>query len=104
MRSVILPMNEAPFPRRKVLCFSFHWRDPWREGQMRRREFIGILGGGLGFSPNIARAQQSANKKRIAIISPARPVEEMKTHPCFRAFLDELSRRGFVDGQNLIVD
>jgi putative tryptophan/tyrosine transport system substrate-binding protein len=71
---------------------------------MRRREFIGILGGGLGFWANIARAQQSTNKKRIAIISPARPVEEMKTHPYFRAFLDELSRRGFVDGQHLIVD
>ena len=65
---------------------------------------IGILGGGLGFWAHLARAQQSANKKRIAIISPARPVEELKTHPYFRSFLDELSRRGFVDGERLIVD
>ena len=40
----------------------------------------------------------------MALISPARPVEGLKTQPYFRALLDELSRRGFVDGENLIVN
>jgi putative ABC transport system substrate-binding protein len=72
---------------------------------MRRRAFIGgVLTGGLGLWSNAVSAQQSANEKRIAIISPARPVEELKSHPYFRSLLDEMSRRGFIEGKNLIVD
>jgi putative tryptophan/tyrosine transport system substrate-binding protein len=68
---------------------------------MRRRDFIGGVGAATAWAV-AARAQQA--KKRVAIISPARPVETLKTHPYFRAFQDELSRRGFVEEQNLIVD
>ena len=71
---------------------------------MRRRDFLGALGTALGLVSPLARAQQSIKKKRIAIVSPARPVEGLKTQPYFRSLLDELSRRGFVDGENLIVD
>jgi putative ABC transport system substrate-binding protein len=71
---------------------------------MRRRDFIGALCTALGVVASLAQAQQSVKKKRIAIMSPARPVEQLKTHPYFRSFLDELSRRGFVDGEQLIVD
>jgi putative ABC transport system substrate-binding protein len=58
----------------------------------------------LALAPPLAGAQQSIKKKRIAIISPARPVEGLKAQPYFRSLLDELSHRGFVDGENLIVD
>jgi putative tryptophan/tyrosine transport system substrate-binding protein len=68
---------------------------------LRRREFIGGFGAATAWAI-AARAQQG--KKRVAIISPARPVETIKTHPYFRAFQGELSRRGFVEEQNLIVD
>ena len=71
---------------------------------MRRRDFLKTLGTALALVPPLARAQQSIKKKRIALISPARPVEGLKTQPYFRALLDELSRQGFVDGENLIVD
>jgi len=71
---------------------------------VRRRDFLGALGTALGLVSPLARAQQSIKKKRIAIVSPARPVEGLKTQPYFRSLLDELSRRGFVDGENLIVD
>lgn len=71
---------------------------------MRRRDFIGILGGTLGFWVAQARAQKPSIKKRIAIIAPSRPVEEIKTAPFYRSFSDELTRRGFVEGENLIVD
>ena len=70
---------------------------------MRRREFIAFISAGV-MLPLSARAQQSIKKKRLALISPARPVDGLKTHPYFRSLLDELSRRGFVDGENLIVD
>lgn len=71
---------------------------------MRRRDFLKALGTALAPVLPLARAQQSIKKKRISLISPARPIEGLKTQPYFRALLDELSRQGFVDGENLIVD
>lgn len=70
---------------------------------MKRREFLTLVGGAVA-TPLVARAQQSIKKKRIALISPARPVDGLKTQLYFRALLDELSRQSFVDGENLIVD
>ena len=69
---------------------------------MRRREFIGILGGALAWCVPVASAQQS--KKVIAIVAPHRSVEELKTHPYYRTFVDQLSKVGFVEGDNLVVD
>jgi putative ABC transport system substrate-binding protein len=37
-------------------------------------------------------------------VSPSRSIEELKTNPVYRAFLDELARLGFTEGQNLVVD
>jgi putative ABC transport system substrate-binding protein len=71
---------------------------------MRRRDLLQTLGAVLALAPARARARQSVRKKRLALISPARPVEALKTQPYFRALLDELSRRGFVDGENLVVE
>ena len=73
---------------------------------MRRREFIaGTAAAALALARQaFAQTNSSTLRKRIAIISPARPVEELKIHPYFRSFLEELSRRGFVEGQHLIVD
>jgi putative ABC transport system substrate-binding protein len=73
---------------------------------MRRREFIaGTAVTALALARQAcAQTNRSTLRKRIAIISPARPVEELKSHPYFRSFLEELSRRGFVEGKNLIVD
>ena len=72
--------------------------------RMRRRDFLKTLGTASALVPPLAWAQQSIKKKRLALISPARPVEGLKTQPYFRALLDALSRRGFVDGENLVVD
>jgi putative ABC transport system substrate-binding protein len=73
---------------------------------MRRREFIAgtaITGFALA-KQACAQANRSTSRKRVAIISPSRPVEQLKNHPYFRSFLQELSRRGFVEGEHLIVD
>jgi putative tryptophan/tyrosine transport system substrate-binding protein len=73
---------------------------------MRRREFIaGTVASALVLSRQAdAQTDKSIARQRIAIISPARPVEGLKAQPYFRSFLDELKRRGFIDGENLIVD
>jgi putative ABC transport system substrate-binding protein len=72
---------------------------------MRRREFI--FGGAAGTWPFVARAQQSAPPRRIAIFHPAIPTKlltETGGGSAWRAFFGELRRLGYVEGQNLIVE
>jgi putative ABC transport system substrate-binding protein len=72
---------------------------------MRRREFIGLVGG-VAALPLAARAQQSREMKRVAMVHPADKVGNMTMNgrPGFRAFFVELNRLGYVEGQNLIVE
>src|SRR5436190_4179802 len=73
---------------------------------MRRRDFITLFGGAAATWPLSARAQQSARMKRIAFVSPSRKVSEMSLSgpPYYRAFFEELTRLGYVEGQNLGVE
>ena len=65
-----------------------------------RREFITLLGGAAAW-PLAARAQESGKSARIAVFAGARnPV----LAGAYRAFLEELHKLGFNEGQNLIVD
>jgi putative tryptophan/tyrosine transport system substrate-binding protein len=73
---------------------------------MKRREFITLLGGAVAVWPLAARAQQSAKMKRIAMVSSSLRVVDLVAsyHPFYRAFFDELSRLGFVEGKSLVVE
>ena len=73
---------------------------------MQRREFITLLGGAAATWPLAARAQQPAKMKRIAFVHPAGKVSEISVsgRPHYRAFFEELSRLGYVEGQNLGVE
>jgi putative tryptophan/tyrosine transport system substrate-binding protein len=72
---------------------------------MRRRDFITALGTAATWSL-AARAQQPSKMKRIAFVRPAGPVSEVSVSgsPYYRAFFEELSRLGYVEGQNLRVE
>jgi putative ABC transport system substrate-binding protein len=72
---------------------------------MRRRDFITALGTAATWSL-AARAQQPSKMKRIAFVRPAGPVSEVSVSgsPYYRAFFEELSRLGYVEGQNLGVE
>ena len=72
---------------------------------MRRREFIGLVGGAAAW-PLAAQAQQPAKMKRIVMVSPATKVSDINLSgsPVYRAFFEELSRLGYVEGQNLLVE
>ena len=63
---------------------------------------MGLVGGAAAW-PLAARAQP-ANMKRIAFVSAAMKVADMGKFLLFRVFLEELSRHGFVEGQNLVVE
>jgi putative ABC transport system substrate-binding protein len=71
---------------------------------MRRRDFIGGIVSSSILPGRASRAQPSANPRRIAIVAPWHSIQELGRNPVYRAFLDELARLGFVEGENLIVD
>jgi putative ABC transport system substrate-binding protein len=69
---------------------------------MRRREVLGILGvGTLGWH---TRVYAQSRRKRIAIVVPSLPVEQMASQPYYRRFVDELGRLGFVEGDTVVMD
>ena len=74
---------------------------------MRRRELITLIGGAVGAWPFVARAQQSATPRRIAIFHPAIPttlLTETGGGSAWRAFFGELRRLGYIEGENLIIE
>jgi putative ABC transport system substrate-binding protein len=74
---------------------------------MKRRAFLGLTAG-AALWPLAARAQQPGRLYRLAIAHPTRPVEQLHTagaaHRFSETFFDALRRRGYVEGQNLIVE
>jgi ABC-type uncharacterized transport system substrate-binding protein len=70
---------------------------------MRRREFLGVLGSVAAAWPVVARAQQI---KRLALVHSSEEPANMTSNgrPSFRAFFEELSRLGYTEGQNLVVE
>ena len=73
---------------------------------MRRRDFISLLGGAAVAWPLAAAAQQSTNKKRLAIFSPSEQSADLHEHGSkfSRAQFAELRRLGQIEGQNLKVE
>ena len=72
---------------------------------MRRRDFITALGTAATW-PLAARAQQPAKMKRIAYVNSSGIVSVISAsgRPTYRVFFEELSRLGYVEGQNLGVE
>src|SRR5882762_4529925 len=97
-----------PFVPRSTFEVAVVWtmrRALSQAGQMRRRDFITALGTAATW-PLAVRAQQPAKMKRIAFVRPSGPVSEVSVSgsPYYRAFFEELSRLGYVEGQNLGVE
>jgi putative ABC transport system substrate-binding protein len=73
---------------------------------MRRREFIGLLGGAAAALPRTTRAAESDKVYRIALVHPAAPVSDLTetgTIPGWPTLLKELRRLGYVEGRNLVL-
>src|SRR4051794_9206425 len=67
-------------------------RRPFTSGEVRRREFIALLGGAAATWPLSLRAQQPAKIPRIGIIDDA---------PMWHAFRQALRELGYVEGRNV---
>ena len=64
---------------------------------MRRREFIGLLGG-LVVWPQVARAQQGSNERLIGVLSPISEDAALRNVEALRAGLRDL---GYFEGRNI---
>jgi len=76
---------------------------------MRRREFIALVGGAAAGWPLRAQAQQpAANLYRVGLIFAATPLSEMAgpdpIHPLARTFVNELRALGYHEGRNLVLE
>jgi putative ABC transport system substrate-binding protein len=75
---------------------------------MRRREFIGLVGGAAVVWPFAVRAQQVGKVYRVGLIITTSPVSEMAgpdpSHPSTRAFVHALRDLGHVEGRNLVLE
>src|SRR5215471_13856128 len=74
---------------------------------MNRRAFITVLGGAAAMWPLAARAQQAGRIYRIGFFggfSVGAPGPETVMGLGYPAFRDELRKRGFIDGRNLVIE
>src|SRR5690348_229257 len=91
-------MRRREFITATKVLGSSHRRGPWREGRMQRREFVRLLGASAAL-PFAAVAQEPGRTYRLGCLLPL-----TRDAPVNVAFLDVFRRRGFVEGQNLIVE
>src|SRR5215470_5615215 len=85
-----------------VLCCQCSPKPVWRY-QMRRREFITLLGGAAAGWPLAARAQQPERMRRIGILLPA-AADDAALQVSVGAFLQELALLGWTIGRNVRID
>jgi putative tryptophan/tyrosine transport system substrate-binding protein len=67
--------------------------------QLKRRDFISLLGGAAAFAPLTARTQEAGRIYRLGVV-----VLSPRNAAWHVALFDELRRLGFVEGQNILVD
>jgi putative ABC transport system substrate-binding protein len=70
---------------------------------MKRREFISLLGGAAVAWPLAARAQQAERMRRIGVLMGG-PESDPEEQARLAAFLDGLQQLGWTDGRNVRID
>src|SRR5207253_7230263 len=72
-----------------------------REGDMRRREFIGLVGSAAAAWPSGAWGQQPGKIWRIGVLDTTSATLNAANIDAFR---QELRRLGYIDGTNLVIE
>jgi putative ABC transport system substrate-binding protein len=71
---------------------------------LRRREFITLLGGAAAAWPLVARAQQPRERmRRIGVLLPAAP-DDVEQQSWLGAFLQGLAQSGWITGRNIRIE
>jgi putative tryptophan/tyrosine transport system substrate-binding protein len=71
---------------------------------MRRRDFLGALGGAAAVWPLAARAQQADRVRRIGVIEGSNTADDPEGQARTAAFVQGLQQLGWIDGRNLRID
>ena len=74
-----------------------------RERQLRRRQFITLLGSAAATWPFAARAQQGERVRRGGVLLPATP-DDFEYPMLVNAFVQGLQQLGWTDGRNIRID
>src|SRR5262245_5989695 len=69
--------------------------------QLKRREFLLLLGGAAAVWPLAARAQQSERMRRIGILMNTTTAEQRAS---LEVFLKGLQQLGWIEGQNMRIE
>jgi putative tryptophan/tyrosine transport system substrate-binding protein len=72
--------------------------------QLRRREFISLLGGAAAAWPLVARAQQAERMPRIGVLVGTYGQTDREGQDRVAVFLDTFRRLGWSDGRNVRID
>jgi ABC-type uncharacterized transport system substrate-binding protein len=73
-------------------------------GQLKRREFITLLGGAAAAWPLAARAQQGERMRRIGVLTAGPLPDDQDARANIAAFVEGLQQLGWVDGRNVRID
>ena len=68
---------------------------------MRRREFLGVLGGAVAFAPLTARAQQPGKLATVGFLGAS---SASGWSPWVAAFMQRLRELGWIEGRNLTIE
>jgi putative ABC transport system substrate-binding protein len=74
---------------------------------MRRREFIGLVGGGAAAWPVAGRAQQAQRPHRLAFVHSGIPTDKLTATGgpfWIKRFYETLEKLGYSEGRNLVVE
>ena len=71
---------------------------------MKRREFIGLLGGAAAGWPCAARAQQGEQMRRIGLLVGAAEEHDPQSQARIMAFRHGLEALGWIEGRNIRID
>ena len=76
---------------------------PGQGAGMRRRQFLGVLGGAAIAWPLVARAQQGERMRRVGVLTNVTP-DNLEGRSRRTAFQKALQEFGWTDGQNLRIE
>jgi putative tryptophan/tyrosine transport system substrate-binding protein len=72
--------------------------------QLKRREFLGVLGSVAAAGPLGARAQQAERVRRIGVLTSGATADDPDGRTRRAAFLQGLQQLGWIDGRNIRID